>query len=114
MPGIPDPLPPVETDSEESTGSKSDSEAESESEEMNVDGGDSEEDEESVSAIINREDLSAEERILKIGAVLLEGEEEWEKLKLESLEIYLRQLELRKLQTKLVLDALKAKGSGGQ
>lgn len=52
---------------------------------------------------------SVEERMLIAGQGL-EGDEEWEKLKEEELELYLKQLEVKVAQTKLVLDAMKGRG----
>ncbi|KAK4439294.1 putative transcription factor [Sesamum alatum] len=65
---------------------------------------------------VNSGGVSVEERILRIGAELfesgkgLEGEKEWKKLRVEEMEVHLRQLEVRSAQTKLVLDAVKSGG----
>ncbi|KAI3466603.1 hypothetical protein Pfo_023266 [Paulownia fortunei] len=64
--------------------------------------------------IVSSDDVSMEERILKIGAELFEGEKrvegerEWRKLRLEEMEVYLKKLDLMRAQTKLVLDVLKS------
>lgn len=52
---------------------------------------------------------NVEERML-IAGQMLEGKEEWEKLKEEELELYLKQLDVKVAQTKLVLDAMKGRG----
>ncbi|KAI3456391.1 hypothetical protein Pfo_013054 [Paulownia fortunei] len=63
---------------------------------------------------LNSNGVSVEERILRVGAELfevgkgLEGEKEWKKLRVEEMELHLRQLEVRSAQTKLVLDVLKS------
>ncbi|KAL0407291.1 UNVERIFIED_CONTAM: putative transcription factor [Sesamum latifolium] len=64
---------------------------------------------------VSSNDVSMEERILRIGAELfegdkpVEGETEWRKLRLEEMEAYLKRLDLMRAQTKLVLDVLKSK-----
>ncbi|KAL0363268.1 UNVERIFIED_CONTAM: putative transcription factor [Sesamum calycinum] len=65
---------------------------------------------------VNSGGVSVEERILRIGAEFfesgkgLEGEKEWKKLRVEEMEVHLRQLEVKAAQTKLVLDAVKSVG----
>ncbi|KAK4421304.1 putative transcription factor [Sesamum alatum] len=65
--------------------------------------------------IVSSNDVRMEERILRIGAELfegdktVEGEREWRKLRLEEMEVYLKKLDLMRAQTKLVLDVLKSK-----
>lgn len=51
---------------------------------------------------------TVEERMLTAGRGL-EGKEEWEKLKEEEFELYLKQLEVKVAQTKLVLDFMKGR-----
>ncbi|KAL2245408.1 GLABROUS1 enhancer-binding protein-like [Sesamum indicum] len=63
---------------------------------------------------VNSGGVTVEERIWRIGAEYfesgkgLEGEKEWKKLKVEEMEVNLRQLEVKTAQAKLVLDAVKS------
>ncbi|KAL0328815.1 UNVERIFIED_CONTAM: putative transcription factor [Sesamum calycinum] len=69
----------------------------------------------SATKIVSSNDVSMDERILRIGAELfegdkpVEGEREWQKLRLDEMEAYLKKLDLMRAQTKLVLDVLKSK-----
>ncbi|XP_011099453.1 probable transcription factor At4g00390 [Sesamum indicum] len=65
---------------------------------------------------VNSGGVTVEERILRIGAEYfesgkgLEGEKEWKKLRVEEIEVYLRQLEVKTARAKLALDAVKSGG----
>ncbi|KAL2253263.1 uncharacterized protein LOC105167961 [Sesamum indicum] len=65
--------------------------------------------------VVSSNDVSMDERILRIGAEFfegdkpVEGEREWRKLNLEEMEVYLKNLDLMRARTKLVLDVLKSK-----
>ncbi|XP_020552877.1 GLABROUS1 enhancer-binding protein-like [Sesamum indicum] len=65
---------------------------------------------------VNSGGVTVEERILRIGAEYfesgkgLEGEKEWKKLRVEEMEVNLRQLEVKTAQAKLILDAVKSGG----
>ncbi|KAL0300803.1 UNVERIFIED_CONTAM: putative transcription factor [Sesamum radiatum] len=69
----------------------------------------------SATKIVSSNDVSMDERILRIGAELfegdkpVEGEREWQKLRLDEMEVYLKKLDLMRAQTKPVLDVLKSK-----